>query len=86
MKKYVKEFPLRLEEADASELDKIMGQIDSNQSDAVRYIIQQFRSQERQLGSYKLELAKTQKELEAIKSNLKAHFQTTENLKMLTTF
>jgi len=73
-KEYAKSFMLRLEEDAATELDKLTAQYKLNQTEAIRQVIMSFRSQERQLGLYKLELAKVQNELATVKENLHTYF------------
>lgn len=57
-----KQFVLRLDFDAETELDKIVAQLGNNQTQVVRYVIKNFRSQERQLAAYKMELAKVQKQ------------------------
>ncbi len=69
-----KSFVLRLDFDAETELDKIVAQLGNNQTQAVRYVIKNFRSQERQLASYKMELAKAQRELSTIEEDLRTYF------------
>jgi polyphosphate kinase 2 (PPK2 family) len=75
-----KSFVLRLDFDAETELDKIVLQLGMNQTKTVRHIIMNFRSQERQLAAYKMELAKVQRELASVKENLNIVFQGFGNL------
>lgn len=75
-----KQFVLRLDFDAETELDKIVAQLGNNQTQAVRYIIKNFRNQERQLAAYKMELAKVQRELASIKDNLQIYFEVRNKL------
>jgi regulator of sigma D len=75
-----KQFVLRLDFDAETELDKIAGQLGNNQTQAVRYVIKNFRNQERQLAAYKMELAKVQKELASVKEDLRTYFEVRDNL------
>jgi polyphosphate kinase 2 (PPK2 family) len=57
-----------------------MMQIKQIIQDFTETIIMNFRSQERQLAAYKMELAKVQKELATVKENLNIVFQGFGNL------
>jgi regulator of sigma D len=75
-----KSFVLRLDFDAETELDKIVKQFGTNQTKTVRHIIMNFRSQERQLAAYKMELAKVQRELATVKENLQTYFEVRANL------
>jgi hypothetical protein len=84
-KEYAKEFVLRLSEEEAQELEKL--QLDTgqthNQSNAVRIAIMNHRYLKRELGNYKMELAKTQEELSRLKQSLESYFQLETNIKAM---
>jgi regulator of sigma D len=79
-KEYSKSFVLRLEEDAAIELDKLTNQFSQNQTQAIRQVIMSFRTQERQLAAYKMELAKVQKQLSTVKEDLRCYFDSKDNL------
>ena len=73
MAEYAKEFPLRLTAEQVQELEKVMQQTGhiSNQSQVIRYVLMNHRRLERELGNYKMELAKVVKELDTLKRALR---------------
>jgi hypothetical protein len=84
-KEYAKEFMLRLSAEEAQELEKLQTHTEQahNQSNAVRIAIMNHRRLERELGNYKMELAKTQEELDRLKRSLKNYFQLETNIKAM---
>lgn len=75
-----KSFVLRLDFDAETELDKIVNQFGTNQTKSVRHIIMNFRSQERQLAAYKMELAKAQRELATVREDLWVYFDKRDRL------